>query len=111
MSNKLKAHARNLRTKLTYAEKVIWFSLRNRNLCSEKVRRQHPIGSYIVDFVYLEKKLIIELDGGQHQRKKDQDTAREQWLMSEGYKVLRFWNNDVLNNLEGVLETIGKHLV
>ncbi len=110
MSSKSKPHARNLRKQSTEAEKDLWYNLRDRGLCGEKARRQHAIGEYIVDFVFLEKRLIIELDGGHHQRKKDEDKAREQWLRSEGYKVLRFWNNDILNNMEGVLETIKKHL-
>jgi len=69
-------------------------------------RRQHPIGRYIVDFVCLEKHLIIEIDGGQHDIERDKDEVRTKWLVSEGYRVLRFWNNEVLTNLEGVLDTI-----
>jgi very-short-patch-repair endonuclease len=111
MPSHLTPTAQNLRRKTTEAEKILWKYLRDRQLCSEKVRRQHPIGPYIVDFVFLEKKLIVELDGGQHQMRQAADKKRETWLNCEGYKVLRFWNNDVMNNVEGILETIGKHLL
>jgi very-short-patch-repair endonuclease len=71
-----------------------------------RFRRQHPIGKYIVDFVCLEKQLILEIDGGQHAIEIDKDRDRDQWLLAEGYRILRFWNNDVFENLPGVLETI-----
>ena len=73
-----------------------------------KFRRQEPIGNFIVDFVAFEKRLIIEIDGGQHadENEKDNDLQRDEWLKSQGFRVLRFWNNEVLQNLEGVLETI-----
>ena len=72
-----------------------------------KVRRQQPIGDYIVDFVAFEKRLVIEVDGGQHaEEEKDNDMRRDEWLRSQGFRVLRFWNTEVLQNLEGVLETI-----
>jgi very-short-patch-repair endonuclease len=70
-----------------------------------KFRRQQPIGRYVVDFVSLENRLTIELDGGQHASNPD-DMIREEWLRDEGYKVLRFWDNEVFSNLEGILETI-----
>jgi very-short-patch-repair endonuclease len=69
-----------------------------------KFRRQQPIGRFIVDFVSFEKKVIIEVDGGQHSEKVDKD--RDQWLNSQGFKILRFWNNEVLQNTEGVFEAI-----
>ncbi len=73
-----------------------------------KFRRQAPIGAYIVDFVAFESRLVIEVDGGQHAEDgKDNDMRRDAWLSSQGFTVLRFWNNEVLQNLEGVLETIG----
>ena len=77
-----------------------------------KFRRQHPIGGYIVDFVSLHKKLIIEIDGGQHNEEqiKDKDEQRTRWLEGEGYRVLRFWNNDVLTNIEGVFMLIQEAL-
>ncbi len=73
-----------------------------------KFRRQEPIGKYIVDFVAFEKRLVIEIDGGQHaeENEKDKDCQRDEWLNSQGFKVLRFWNNEVLQNIEGVLEII-----
>ena len=72
-----------------------------------KFRRQQPIGRFIVDFVSFEKKVIIEVDGGQHSEEADRD--REQWLRSQGFNVLRFWNNEVLENTEGVLQVIRKN--
>jgi len=75
-------------------------------LDNTKFRRQQPIGNYIVDFVSLDKKLVIELDGGQHAEDENKDQKRDRWLISQGFKVLRFWNNDVLQNIEGVLESI-----
>ena len=107
----LTPNAQILRKKSTDAERLLWRNLRDRQLCSEKVRRQHPIGPYIVDFVFLEKKLIVELDGGQHQIRRAADEKRDKWLIQEGYTILRFWNNDALNNAEGILETIRKHLL
>jgi very-short-patch-repair endonuclease len=71
-----------------------------------KFRRQHPLGNYIVDFVCLEKRLVLEIDGGQHAVELDKDRDRDKWLQAEGYRILRFWNNDVFDNLPGVLETI-----
>jgi very-short-patch-repair endonuclease len=111
MSSSLKRHAKILRRKSTEAEKILWRSLRDRQLCSEKVRRQHPIGPYVVDFVFLEKKVIVELDGGQHQVRQVADKKRDSWLTREGYTVLRFWNNDVMKNREGILQTLRKHLL
>ena len=100
--------ARDLRRKQTDAEKLLWAQLRNLRSEGMKFRRQHPIGDYIVDFVCLEKKLIIEVDGGQHneENQQEQDEARTKWLKSEGYRVIRFWNNDVLTNIQGVFYRI-----
>ncbi len=75
-----------------------------RQLEGFKFRRQQPIGPYIVDFVSFEKKLVVELDGGQHAIEKEKDKRRDLWLKEEGYEVLRFWDNEVFENLEGVLE-------
>jgi very-short-patch-repair endonuclease len=83
----------------------MWYSLRDRRFQGYKFRRQHTIGDYIVDFVCLEKKLIIELDGGQHAHK-GEDVIRDHWLRKEGYRVLRFWDNDFLAKPESVLECI-----
>jgi very-short-patch-repair endonuclease len=104
--NKLVGLSRNLRKRQTDAEKLLWRHLRGKQVEGFRFRRQQPIGRYIVDFVCLEKRLILEIDGGQHDIENDKDQERTNWLMSEGYRVLRFWNIDVLTNLEGVLETI-----
>ena len=71
-----------------------------------KFRRQQPIGNYIVDFVCFENRIVIEVDGGQHAIEKEKDSERTKWLESQGFKILRFWNNEVLMNIEGVLEVI-----
>jgi very-short-patch-repair endonuclease len=98
--------SRNLRKRQTDAENLIWRHLRRKQLKGLKFRRQHPIGKYIVDFVCLEKQLILEIDGGQHAIKQGKDNERDDWLMAEGYQILRFWNNEVLENFPGFLETI-----
>ncbi len=98
--------SRNLRKNQTEAENLIWRHLRRNQLEGLSFRRQHPIGGYIVDFVCLEKGLILEVDGGQHDIEREKDEQRTNWLRAEGFRVLRFWNNDVLTNLADVLETI-----
>jgi very-short-patch-repair endonuclease len=97
--------AKSLRKHSTDTEGHLWMYLRDRQIEGFKFRRQQPIGSYVVDFVNLEKKVVIELDGGQHALHPG-DSIRDEWLRAEGYKVLRFWDNQVFSNLEGVLETI-----
>jgi very-short-patch-repair endonuclease len=104
--NNLVSLSRNLRKRQTDAENLLWRHLRGKQVEGLRFRRQHPIGRYIADFVCLEKRLILEIDGGQHAIEIEKDEARSNWLMAEGYNILRFWNNDVLTNLEGVLETI-----
>ena len=99
-------HARALRRRSTDTERKLWRELRDRQIEACKFRRQHPIGPYIVDFVCIEKLLIVEADGGQHAEQINHDERRTAFLASQGYRVLRFWNNDVLNNMEGILETI-----
>ncbi len=98
--------ARGLRQNLTDAERKLWCRLRNRQLCGHKFRRQHEIDHYIVDFVCTDSLLIVELDGGQHADQLDYDERRTRHLQAGGYRVLRFWNNDVLMNIESVLEVI-----
>ncbi len=100
--------ARELRKSMTDAERLLWKHLRRKNL-GVKFRRQEPIVPYIVDFVCHQKKLIIEIDGGQHAMS-ELDKRREQYLMGKGYRVLRFWNNEVLRNIDGVLEVIRKYI-
>jgi very-short-patch-repair endonuclease len=101
-----KEKARKLRKNMTNAECTIWRHLRNRGLINLKFRRQVPIGEYIVDFLCYEKMLIIEVDGGQHSWQQDHDQKREKFLEKQGFKVLRFWNHDVLKNINGVAEKI-----
>jgi len=102
------AFARELRRKQTDAEKALWIKLRDRQIDGLKFRRQQPIGPYIVDFVCFDRKLIIEIDGGHHSEDKllMKDNDRSKWLTEQNYQVLRFWNNEVLTNQEGVLERI-----
>jgi very-short-patch-repair endonuclease len=96
--------ARRLRRNQTDAERVLWFRLRDRRLDGLKFKRQVPIDKYVVDFCCAEARLIIELDGGQHATR--DETNRSAVLEAMGYLVLRFWNNDVLQNTDGVLEEI-----
>jgi adenine-specific DNA-methyltransferase len=98
--------ARRLRREQTDAEKALWQALRSRRLDALKFRRQHPVGPYIADLCCVKSKLIIELDGGQHALETDADDRRSDFLAQRGYWVLRFWNHEVLTNLEGVLERI-----
>jgi very-short-patch-repair endonuclease len=99
------SRARRLRRNATDVELRLWQRLRSRSILGCKFVRQEPIGPYIVDFVCRERRLIIELDGGQH-ADSQRDAVRDRWLTERRYRVLRFWNNDVMGNLEGVLETI-----
>ena len=98
--------ARSLRKNKTDVEQLVWKYLRNRQQYNYKFRRQFPIEPYIVDFACLELKLIIELDGGQHANRINYDDQRSLFLEQRGFKVIRFWNNDVTENTEGVLEAI-----
>ena len=102
--------ARDLRHNPTEAERRLWSALRNRLLDGYRVRRQAPIGPYVLDFVCSAKRLVIELDGGQHAAQQDHDLARTEWLSSHGFRVLRFWNTEVLQNTTGVLESIRQTL-
>ncbi|MEK7617841.1 MAG: DUF559 domain-containing protein [Patescibacteria group bacterium] len=97
--------ARKLRNNPTDAEKKLWYFLRSYRKLGIKFRRQQLIGPYFPDFVCLEKKLAIELDGSQHLNLKS-DELRDSWLRQEGFTVLRFWDNEVLQNIEGVMEKI-----
>lgn len=108
MKDPLTGTARELRNNLTEAEKYLWYVLRDKNL-GVKFRRQAVIGPYIVDFVCFENKLIIEVDGGQHCQNQS-DSVRDEWFSRQGFGVLRFWNNDVLENLDGVAQKIAEHL-
>jgi very-short-patch-repair endonuclease len=98
--------ARLLRKNQTDVERLLWKHIRNRQLENQKFRRQLAIEPYIVDFACIELKLIIELDGGQHADQVNYDEQRSLFLGQRGFKVLRFWNNEVIGNLTGVLEAI-----
>ena len=100
--------ARNLRKNQTDAEKKLWLFLRNRQLTGLKFRRQFPIKNCVVDFCCFEEKLVIEVDGGQHSVATHQDQERTSVIEKEGYRILRFWNHDVLQNIESVLISIKK---
>ncbi|MCF3629334.1 endonuclease domain-containing protein [Thalassospiraceae bacterium LMO-SO8] len=95
-----------LRKSMTDAERRLWQALRNRQLASHKFRRQHPIPPYVADFACVERGLIVEVDGGQHSARAEADAARTQALQARGFRVLRIWNNEVMENLEGVLAAI-----
>ena len=99
-------NARTLRQNATEAEKRLWSILRKRQIGDCRFRRQVPIDPYVADFVCFSHRLIIEVDGGQHARKAEQDRKRTRWLEGQGFRVLRFWNNEVLENLEGVRSKI-----
>lgn len=98
--------AKNLRKNTTDTERHLWRHLRAKRFAGLKFRRQAPIGPYIVDFVCHEKRLVIECDGGQHASQVDQDQKRDRWLVIQGFKVLRFWDHEVLQNTEAILESI-----
>ena len=100
------SRSRRLRKQSTDAERKLWRHLRNRNFKEFKFRRQQPLGSYIVDFVCFEKRLIVEVDGGQHSEQVKYDSERDKWLESQGFRVLRFWNNQLLGQTEAVSEVI-----
>ena len=107
--NRLRARARELRNNPTDAERLLWSHLRFWQLDGYKFRRQQPLGSYIVDFVCLEKRLAVEVDGGQHSQAVDAE--RDNWLRDQGFVLLRFWNNEVLKNIDGVREVILRNLL
>lgn len=98
--------AGELRKELTPAERKLWAYLRGDKLNGVNFRRQHAIGNYIVDFVSVKKKLVIELDGSQHLEQTKYDAERAKYLESQGYKVIRFWNHQVENDLNGVFRAI-----
>jgi very-short-patch-repair endonuclease len=101
--------ARKLRSRMTDAERKLWFALKDRRFEAFKFRRQVPVGPYIADFLCFESRLIVEVDGGQH-AESVRDTERDAWLAQNAFCVVRFWNNDVLRNLEGVLTSLAAEL-
>ena len=101
-----KKYARDLRQSQTDAERKLWWRLRDRRLTQFKFRRQHPIGPFITDFCCTEAKLVVEIDGGQHTLQRRTDALRTDFLEAQGYRVLRFWDNEILTNIDGVLQRI-----
>jgi very-short-patch-repair endonuclease len=99
-------YARELRNNATDAERLLWRHLRRRQLNGFKFRRQHPIGRYVCDFVCLEAWVIVELDGSQHVVQAPYDANRDAFLRSNGFRLLRFWNGDVLRQTDSIVETI-----
>jgi very-short-patch-repair endonuclease len=110
MGGMKKTRARELRKNSTEAERLLWRHLRLRQVGGYKFRRQQSLGPYIVDFVCLEKRMVIEVDGGQHSEQVKYDTQRSAWLEAQGFSILRFWNDEVLRAIEAVKEVIGKEL-
>lgn len=106
MTSRLTERAKQLRKNQTEAERILWNRLRLRQIAGIKFRRQQPIESYIVDFMSFEKRLIIEMDGGQHREEQKRDHERDRILKENGFRIVRFWNNEIFENLEGVLEVI-----
>lgn len=104
------ARARSLRSNMTDVERKLWMALKGKQIAGYRFRRQHAIGVYIADFACVERKLVIELDGGQHQNQEAYDKDRSRYLNQQGWQVVRFWNNEVLENLDGVLEVIMEKL-
>jgi very-short-patch-repair endonuclease len=102
----MKRKARVLRKNQTDAESLLWHHLRDRRLAGHKFRRQHPIGAFIADFVCVEHRIVVELDGGQHSLRVEDDNRRSAFLKSKGYEVVRFWNHEVLKDTQAVLEFI-----
>lgn len=102
-------NAKQLRKHMTEAERLLWKYLRSKQVDGIKFRRQEPIGKYIVDFVSFEKKIVIEIDGGQHSDQKAKDAERERWLKSQGFIVRRFWNHEVLQHIDAVVAAIADH--
>ena len=112
MSREHRDFARDLRRAPTDAEQHVWSKLRRRQLGGHRFRRQHPLGKYTVDFVCLERRLIVELDGGQHGEagQMEHDRERDQWLKGDGFRVLRFWNHQVFEEWDDVAEEIWRCL-
>lgn len=108
--DELQHRARQLRRNMTDAEQILWRRIRNRQLLNAKFRRQFILGSYIVDFVCLEQRLAIEIDGSQHLQNKSYDDKRSAHLIHHGFAVIRFWNHEVLGDIDAVLEVILNNL-
>jgi very-short-patch-repair endonuclease len=94
---------------MTDAERRLWSLLRDRQMDDHKFHRQHPLGPYVLDFACIERKLVVEVDGGQH-ADSEHDRRRTAWLEAQGWRVIRFWNNEVLSNIEGVVARLTEAL-
>ena len=103
--------ARRLRRDETEAERTLWARLRERRLIDAKFRRQHPVGPFVTDFCCSERGLVVELDAGQHAVRLETDGRRTEFLAARGFRVLRFWDNEVFKNIEGVLHVIAQALM
>lgn len=110
-SRRLLDNAKRLRTSQTDAEVRLWYHLRAHRFLGLKFKRQKPIGPYIVDFVCMEHRLIIELDGGQHAEAQTYDAQRDAWLAGQGFRVVRIWNDDALRNTSEVLEHVRQQIL
>jgi very-short-patch-repair endonuclease len=110
MTSRVARRARRLRQNATDAERVLWRALRELDTPARRFRRQHRIAHFVVDFACTRAGLVIEVDGGQHGWRVESDAARTAFLESRGYKVIRFWNNEVLENLDGVVARIEAEL-
>ena len=104
------SNAKRLRKNQTDAERKIWQNIRNRQLGDFKFKRQYPVGPYILDFVCIDKKLVVEIDGGQHMERQEKDRERTRYLEVKGYRVIRFWNDQVVKETPAVLESILEYL-
>jgi very-short-patch-repair endonuclease len=109
-TDSIRERARELRKNQTDVEARLWSRLRGRQVAGAKFRRQYPIAHFIADFCCYELRLVVELDGGQHAEARTLDQSRTDFLVSQGYRVLRFWNNEVVENIAGVLERISETL-
>jgi very-short-patch-repair endonuclease len=108
-SQTMTRRSRSLRHEMTDAERHLWRRLRQRELLGWRFRRQHPIAGYVADFACIEAKLVIEVDGGQHSGS-EADVRRDRPIRDQGWSVLRFWNNDVMANVDGVVAAIAAAL-
>jgi very-short-patch-repair endonuclease len=104
------AFAKRLRHEQTEAEQKFWRRVRNRGIGGCKFKRQYPMGIYVADFACLERRLIVELDGSQHAERQEHDRIRDEWLASQGFRIVRFWNVEVFTNLERVMERVLREL-
>jgi len=111
LKKKLSGAAKSLRKRSTDVEQLLWRNIRAGQIDGVKFRRQQPIGPYIVDFVSLGNGIIIELDGGQHKTSQEEDEERDAWFRKQGFTVLRFWNSEVIQDMNAILEVVKNSLI